>query len=562
MTQRTQPGILNKMSIFYTLFFLGMIEIFPSCQSVDHKSTKQNTSLQALSTKTNESDTRQSTSSSEKETPTKIIFEEADNDPEAYTPEFFDQNDYDDENTFSDAQNLNADETLDEEEEIITPLCEDSVYYHAWKEQFDKNWLEENSKYYKSAKQRNQALDRARADAYTLFAYPNVQKTAYDFPAVINLQVASWINYFTGKGRKNFVVWLSRGQTLIPQLEEILDKNGLPKDLVYLAMIESGFNNRAVSVDGATGTWQFMPYTGRRYGLTINDWIDERRDPIKATQAAARYLTDLYTKFGSWHLAAGAYNCGEGCIAKKLRQYGEESSYFDLTEQGVINSQTANYVPKILAAMIIAKNPENFGFETTSHPHNFVKTETLSVDRSISLSDLATNIGVDPKILADLNPALRVGITPPSYILKENKFNIYIPSAKYTIAKNIIDTLPAASQHRTIQAQIVRRESLQKFASRYHLNIAQLQKSNKGLRRTTILKKGQYVNVPITLGTGQYEKLFSVNKQKTKNKKRLAKIKTKKHYKIVKSTKKESKKRVVTKPVSKKQQIVKQEPKK
>lgn len=559
MIQPTQRRMLNKMFVFYILFFLGIIGTIISCQSVP----KQNNKETQKTVSTNITQQEQTSETSIKKIQPSIVIDDEDNDPEAYTPEFFDQNDYDDENTFSDAQNLNADENLlDEDEEIITPLCEDSVYYQAWKEQFDKNWLMENEKYYKSAKQRNQELDKARADAYTLFAYPNIQKTTYDFPAVINLQVASWINYFTSKGRKNFVVWLSRGQELIPQLEEILDKNGLPKDLVYLAMIESGFNNRAVSVDGATGTWQFMPYTGRHYGLTINDWIDERRDPIKSTQAAARYLTDLYTKFGSWHLAAGAYNCGEGCIAKKLRQYGEDSSYFDLTEQGVINSQTANYVPKILAAMMISKNPENFGFETAKHQHNVITTEKLLINRSIALTDLAANIGIDPKVLADLNPALRLGITPPAYTLKKSPFEIQIPSVKYNLAKNIIHSLPEASQRRIVQARIVRRESLQKFASRYHLNVAQLQKSNKGLRRTTTLKRGQYVNVPITLGTGQYEKLFAVNKHKVKNKKRLARMKTGKHHKIAKAKKKTVKKVAVAKNNPKKKPVTKQEAKK
>lgn len=566
MLHRIQQPILNKMSILNSIIFFGFVWIITGCQSTSQEKPKiASTSLVSLKQEQLSENIQNPNLSitQPKTSPAAMIDEDDENsDPEAYTPEFFDQNDYDDENTFVDAQNLNADETLEEEEGTITPLCEDSIYFYAWKKQFDEIWLEENEKYYKSTKLRNQALDKARANAYTLFAYPNIQKTAYDFPAVMNLQVASWINYFTGKGRKNFVIWLSRGQELIPKLEEILDKNGLPKDLVYLAMIESGFNNRAVSVAGATGTWQFMPYAGRHYGLTINDWVDERRDPIKSTHAAARFLTDLYTKFGSWHLAAGAYNCGEGCIAKKLRQYGEESSYFDLTEQGVINSQTANYVPKILAAMIIAKNPENFGFETTFLQGNIAKTETLSIDRSISLTDLAVNIGVDPKILADLNPALRVGITPPRHVLKGKSFALFVPSIKYDLAQNVLSSLPEASQKRTIQARIVRRESLQKFASRYHLNLAQLQKSNKGLRRTTILKKGQYVNVPITLGTGQYEKLFAVNKQKTKSRKHIVRKKSKKYHKIAKTTKKKVSKKSIVKNPSKKKPVIKQEAKK
>lgn len=502
-----------KRNIFSFLLVL-IACFFSSCQTVSRSNN--------ASTKNQKQSTSKPAENSSVQNVKKVDADLIDpEDPEAYTPAFFEKTDNEDESTFSDAQNfLNADEASPDDEETETPaiICEDSVYYNAWRTQFDKNWLSKNAKSYKSSAKRAQALQKARSDAYIQFAYPTLEKTSYDFPAVVNLQVAQWIDFFTTKGRKNFVVWLRRGNELIPKLEDILDKNGLPKDLVYLAMIESGFNNRAVSIDGAVGTWQFMPYTGRRYGLIINDWIDERRDPIKATQAAARYLTDLYTRFGSWHLAAGAYNCGEGCISKKLRKYGEDSSYFDLTSQGVINSQTANYVPKILAAMIIAKNPEKFGFETSDTAHNLTKTETIAVNRSISIADLAVNIGVDSKVLGDLNPALRVGITPPSEVLKNNSFNLVIPSSKFNLATDILDTLPEASQNRMVQAKINRRESLQKFSQRYHLSMSSLQKSNPGLRKTSLLKKGQYINVSLTLGTGQYEKLFAVNRHKTKKK--------------------------------------------
>lgn len=502
------------MRINSGLWSLIILYCLTSCQSVSHQSSSAPQKGQAQSSAT--------PTPSKKSPPIEkvVLDDDADSDPEAYTPSFFEENDARDaeeDNTFSDSQNsLGVYEPLPRDEESTPQICEDSVYYSSWKTQFDAQWLAQNGKNYKSASKRAEALKKARADAYIQLAYPSLEDSSYDFPAVLNLQVAGWIDFFSGKGRKNFVVWLRRGQELIPKMETILEQNGLPKDLVYLAMIESGFNNRAVSIDGAVGTWQFMPYTARQYGLIINDWVDERRDPIKATYAAARYLTDLYTQFGSWHLAAGAYNCGAGCIAKKLRKYGEDSSYFDLTLQGVINQQTANYVPKILAAMIISKNPERFGFETLKSTNHFIQTQKLEVDRSISLTDLASNIGVDPVILGDLNPALRLGITPPPRALKTDTFEIDVPASKYDLATNTLDTLPDAPQNRIVQAQIKRRESLQKFANRYQLDVTSLQSANHGLRKNALLRKGQFVNVPLTLGSGQYEKLFSIKRHHTK----------------------------------------------
>ncbi len=431
------------------------------------------------------------------------------------TKEFsrFEQNDAEEETIFSDAQNyIGAYEPLLESDQDLNQICEDSIYYHSWKSQFDQKWLSQNRKKYKYLRARNSALARARSDAYLELAYSSLDKTSYDFPMVINRQVASWIDYFTGSGRNHFVIWLSRAQELAPKLTYILEKNGLPKDLIYLAMIESGFNNRAVSWVGAVGTWQFMPYTGKLYGLHINDWIDERRDPIKATNAAAKFLTDLYTRFGSWHLAAGAYNCGEGCISRKLKQYGREKSYFDLTDRGVINRQTANYVPKIIAAMIIAKNPERFGFDTKNHRYSFTETRAIRIDRSIALSDLARQVGVDPKILADLNPSLRLGITPPRHALASDGFEVIVPISVYRRSVGAIHALPDVPQNRIVQAKITYRQSVYSFAKRYGFAVSDIRRTNKNFAKRKFLNKGETINVPVVLGTGQYNKLLSIKK--------------------------------------------------
>lgn len=201
-----------------------------------------------------------------------------------------------------------------------------------------------------------------------------------------------------------------------------------------------------------------------------------------------------------------------------------------------------------MAAMIIAKNPEKFGFGSQSNPENLTQTQIITVDRSISLADLAVNIGVDSKVLGDLNPALRLGITPPSHVLKDNPFEITVPTSKYDLALDTLNSLPEAPQERMVQARIKTRESLQKFAVRYKLDINSLQKSNAGLHKKSFLKRGQMVNVPIVLGTGQYEKLFAVNKHKQKRKlKHIVrnKNKTKIKYRTVNNNKNKIKHRTV-----------------
>jgi len=522
---------------------LIFVHLLMSCQSLSHNNSARRSTGQAQST-TSDSDFNST------------AVEDLDGDPEAYTPAFFEQNDVDDETIFSDALNfLGAEEPLSEIDGSPSKICEDSLYYSSWKSQFDANWLAHHKTQYRTVSQRSRALSHARSDAYLKSAYASLDKINYDFPAVVNKDVASWIDYFAGKGRKSFVVWLRRGQELTPVLSNILQKNGLPKDLVYLAMIESGFNNRAISGAGAVGAWQFMPYTGRVYGLTINDWVDERRDPVKSTEAAVRYLTDLYTRFGSWHLAAGAYNCGEGCISRKLKQYGADRSYFDLTSRGVINQQTANYVPKIIAAMIIAKNPEQFGFDTKNHRYSFTTSQKISVDRSISLSDLADSIGVDAKVLGDLNPSLRLGVTPPRHALLAEGFDIRVPISVHSQASQAVSSIHSASQHRVVQAKITHRQTLRSFAQRYQLNVAELQRSNKDLGRNVYLQKGQLLNVPVTLGTGQYNKLLSVHKYKAKRKYTKKKIyaSKRKYQTKKKSTSKPkvvSKKRIASKKVA------------
>jgi hypothetical protein len=188
--------------------------------------------------------------------------------------------------------------------------------------------------------------------------------TSFDLPVEMNPAVAKWITYFTGKGRDRFEKYLERSEYFIPYLKPILKNAKAPEDLVYLAMIESGFNNNARSGARAVGAWQFISATGRRYGLEVNWWMDERRDVEKSTIAAVQYLKELNVMFGSWHLAAAAYNAGESKIQRAIKKY-HTNDFWELSQKKFkyLRPETKNYVPKLFAAAIISKNRKYFGFE-------------------------------------------------------------------------------------------------------------------------------------------------------------------------------------------------------
>ncbi len=188
-----------------------------------------------------------------------------------------------------------------------------------------------------------------------------VSQSDYDFPISGHERVEFWVDYFTGRGRKHFEKYLERSELFVPFIRPILKQYGLPQDLVYLAMIESGFHNHARSSAKAVGPWQFMPFTGRRFGLRVDWWVDERRDTEKSTHSAAKYLRELYRMFDSWELAASAYNSGEMKIVRAIQRYGT-ADYWSLTRQNFLRRETRDYVPKIMAAAIVAKNRVYFGF--------------------------------------------------------------------------------------------------------------------------------------------------------------------------------------------------------
>lgn len=232
----------------------------------------------------------------------------------------------------------------------------------------------------------------------------------FDLPVTYNSKVKKWINYFQGSGRDDFKRWLERSTRYLPKITPMLEKQGLPRDLVYLAMIESGFSSRAVSSASAVGYWQFIAATANRYGLQTSWWLDERRDIVKSTLAAANYLNDLHKMFKSWYLAAAAYNMGEGRVKRLIKKY-KTRNYWVLSRKRDFPQETENYIPKLIAAMLIAKAPELYGFHNLK-PMKPYKYDYFHAPGGTDLENLAHFMKIDKSELRALNPELVRGFIP------------------------------------------------------------------------------------------------------------------------------------------------------
>lgn len=235
----------------------------------------------------------------------------------------------------------------------------------------------------------------------------------FDIPMSDDERVEEWIEYLTSRGRRWYAKWLGRSTRYVPIFWEILDRHALPRDLVFLAMIESGFSPRAYSWAHAAGPWQFMPRTGRQYGLRVGFWVDERRDFELATEAAARYLSRLYDYYeGDWYLAWAAYNGGVVRINRAVRRL-RTRDFWRLSRTWHLRRETRHYVPKLLAAARIAKQPDKYGFADVDYMAP-LSWEVLTVTVATDLKTIAKACRLDDRTeLVTLNPALRVEVTPP-----------------------------------------------------------------------------------------------------------------------------------------------------
>ena len=323
-----------------------------------------------------------------------------------------------------------------------------------------------------------------------------VPDTENEIPVVLNERVMHYMVYFQNQGRRSFSIWLERSGKFIPLMSTILTQRGMPTDLVYLAMIESGFNVKAESHAAAVGPWQFIKPTAVRYGLRVDQWVDERMDPKKSTKAAADYLSDLYAMFQSWELAAAGYNCGEDRVQAAIDKY-QINDFWQISEY-TLPTETKNYVPKLMAALIMAKNPDKYGFVGLDF-HEAEFYESVRVPPQKSLNDIARVIGVSHYKLVELNPAILLNATPPG-----GPYEINVPNGYSSIALGktkelyaLADVSPSIAQRTTTVAgrhKVRRGDTLGKIAGKYGVSVSSIKRANN-MRGSTVMV-GQSLVIP------------------------------------------------------------------
>lgn len=247
----------------------------------------------------------------------------------------------------------------------------------------------------------------------------------FDLPLTYNARVSRWITFFQDKAW--FRDWLERSSKYMPFIQKELKNSGLPQDLAFIVMVESGFVPTAVSHASAVGPWQFIKPTATRYGLTVNWWLDERKDLKKSTLAAIRYISDLYQEFGSWYLVAASYNMGENGLRRQIQKHGTKD-FWKLSQAGALPKETMDYVPKILAVMMISKSPSLYGFRDVAQfrPLDY---DLVYAPGGTDLKILANKIGVTPKSLFDLNAELNHGYVPSQI----DQHPIRVPKGSMTV---------------------------------------------------------------------------------------------------------------------------------
>ncbi|MBI4402261.1 MAG: transglycosylase SLT domain-containing protein [Nitrospirae bacterium] len=304
-------------------------------------------------------------------------------------------------------------------------------------------------------------------------------------PLVVDHKVERHLKFFHTAIRDRFEQWLARFARYKPLADRIFSEFELPSDLVFLSLVESGFNPHAYSRARATGPWQFMKSTAKLYGLRVDQYVDERRDPIKSTVAAARYLRDLYDLFGAWPLAMAAYNAGEGKVLRAL-QKARADSFWDIAQTRHLRRETRDYVPRFMAAAMIAKNPDLYGF-SQEHPvlHEF---EEVVVRRSVHLRAVANATGISFYELRQLNPELRRDVTPPD----DAEYHLKIPVGTKAVVGEMLDRIitwkrPALSakrgtSHREAEGagwyKVQVGDSLWTIAKRFRLSVQDLKERN------------------------------------------------------------------------------------
>lgn len=314
-----------------------------------------------------------------------------------------------------------------------------------------------------------------------------INPAEFDIPIEVTPEVVMWMKYFTGDGRKHYHRYLERSSRYRPLMYREIEKRGLPRDLVYLSMIESGYNAHAYSSADAAGLWQFISSTGRLYKLRIDYWVDERRDPELSTIAGLTFLGDLYGLLGDWRLAWAAYNGGPGRVQRAVARAGTKD-FWTLARGEYLHPETDNYVPKIMAAAIIGHHPDWYGFTDIKYQPE-LRYDSAKVEGQVELAALAKAADTDLATFQELNPALRKYATPPEgYVVR-------VPEGQQQAFLAKASALPRVEAVVVTSHKVRRGETLGQIASKYGTTAGAIAKANH-LRDADRITVGMVLTIP------------------------------------------------------------------
>jgi membrane-bound lytic murein transglycosylase D len=326
---------------------------------------------------------------------------------------------------------------------------------------------------------------RAKAEA-------EIKATHSDLPLMMTDSVASYINYFSTRGRGTFEAALARSGEYRPMIEQTFKQEGIPQDLIYLAQAESGFHPLAVSRAGARGMWQFMASRARAYGLERDWWVDDRQDPEKSTRAAAKHLHDLYNEFGDWYLAMAAYNSGPGTVQSAVKRTGY-ADFWELYKRNVLPKETRNYVPIILAVTIMAKNPQQYGLEDVL-AEKPLPYDTVRIDYPVDLRLVAECVDESVATLQQLNPSLLRLTTP-----KNQEFDLHLPAGSKEHYLTTIAAIPPDMRVWWRYHDVASGDTLASLARSYHTTRQAIAEAN-GLAESEELQPESKLIIPVAPG--------------------------------------------------------------
>ena len=308
-------------------------------------------------------------------------------------------------------------------------------------------------------------------------------------------RVKYYVDFFLDASRARFNIWLGRLARYDGMIRNVLRRYNLPEDLIYLALIESGYSNTAVSRANAIGMWQFIRSTGRQYGLRIDGWVDERRDPFKATDAAARHLSDLQKEFDFWYLAAAAYNGGATRVSRGLKRLNEDavsdSTFFVLADKRWIRRETRDYVPKLIAATMVAKDPARYGFDSIPALEPLVFDE-MTVSDQTGLDVIASLADTTIRAIKELNPQYYRNATPPG-----EQVTVRVPRGSGNRVAQEYAQLPPSERVNFVEHTVRRGETMGEIAERYGVGLSALRLTNPRVRPRR-MRIGQRLVIPLS----------------------------------------------------------------